>query len=545
MKASGHWRRGCRGRAWLAGVLLPGVLLLPGAPAGAQAVPLPGQDQWILVNTVGGLPGRWVACAPEPCPQVRAPDAAGSFALVRPAAGGSGFGWVVPGDAQATRVLENLQYDAELWRSPEATALILRSREPFGRVHLVHRSLVPRAGHTLKASLQIPPGARLALRGGADLAGPAMPGLGGIYARARAVSLGPEGQVILAPEGRGNLAPEGRGSLAPEGQATPAGEPRSVPVAAGTWVGVRGRFWALLARPDVPLRAQVAAPASDEPAVALGRPGLNGSTVEFTFYGGPVAAPALRAVAPELTGMLYASLWGWLRALAFALSWLLARWQELVGNAGLAIILLSLTVKLLMSPLTWLAERWQAEVNRTQSLLAPELAAIRRQWRGEEAHRRTLAVYAQHGVKPWYTLKSLAGFLIQIPVFIAAFDMLGENFGLRHAGFLWITDLSVPDRAWQLTMALPFFGGYLNLLPLVMTGLTVLAARLQEDPSLAPDLRRGQRWRLYGLAGLFFVLLYTFPAGMVLYWTANNLWHLLRILVARSLATRAATPEGA
>ena len=80
----------------------------------------------------------------------------------------------------------------------------------------------------------------------------------------------------------------------------------------------------------------------------------------------------------------------------------------------------------------------------------PDLAAIKREFRGEEAHRRTLAVYRKHGVSQFYTLKSLAGFLVQIPVFIAAFDMLGENFGLSGASFLWAQDLSLTDRALAL-----------------------------------------------------------------------------------------------
>jgi membrane protein insertase Oxa1/YidC/SpoIIIJ len=69
----------------------------------------------------------------------------------------------------------------------------------------------------------------------------------------------------------------------------------------------------------------------------------------------------------------------------------------------------------------------------------------------------------------------------------------------------------------------------------LMTVFTILAARLQEDPSLAPALRSGQRLRLSGMGALFFVLLYTFPAGMVLYWTTNNLLHLVKILAGRAV----------
>ncbi len=198
-----------------------------------------------------------------------------------------------------------------------------------------------------------------------------------------------------------------------------------------------------------------------------------------------------------------------------------------VGNVGIAILLLSVVVRVLMSPVTALAERWQADVNRTQARLEPLLAEARANYTGEARHEQILAAYRSLGVSPWFTLKSLAGYLIQIPVFVAAFTMLGENFALAQTPFLWIDDLSRPDALAVLPVTLPFFGGDLNLLPFLMTGLTLLAAVWHEDSDLSPALVRAQRRRLFGLAGLFFLLFYTFPAGMVLYWTMNNLLHIV------------------
>jgi membrane protein insertase Oxa1/YidC/SpoIIIJ len=106
--------------------------------------------------------------------------------------------------------------------------------------------------------------------------------------------------------------------------------------------------------------------------------------------------------------------------------------------------------------------------------------------------------------------------------------MLGENFDLSGAGFLWIHDLARPDRLATLPFALPFFGDALNLLPFLMAGVTVVSSRGFGDPSLSARLLRRQRRNLYLLAGLFFVLFYTFPAGMVLYWTTNNVLHYAR-----------------
>jgi len=68
-----------------------------------------------------------------------------------------------------------------------------------------------------------------------------------------------------------------------------------------------------------------------------------------------------------------------------------------------------------------------------------------------------VALYREQGVHPLYTLKSLFGFLIQIPVFIAVFDMLAEDFDLYRVSFLWIQDLSRPDALLRLPVCLPFF----------------------------------------------------------------------------------------
>ena len=483
------------------------------ATSAAEALRLAGERQVVLINLSGGLPGRWTSCV-EACPtDLEQRPLSEVQTLLRPAPGGSRISWLMPGDPAATRELEGLEYAVRLFRDERQNIAILTALAPFRGMHLVHRYAIGTNDRMLSASLQVPPGAQLRLTGGQDLAPERLPGFASLYSDARGIVIGASGQRTLTEDG---------------GTASTGG-----PLAATEWAGVRGRFWALLLKPASALLLDAEESVPDQPQLTFRRDVTSGGILDLTLYGGPVAPREFAANAPELSGMLYAGLWQPLRYLAFGLHWLLDRWQGLVGNWGIAIVLLSLSVKVLMAPLIFFAERWQADVNRTQSLLQPELAAIKRDFKGEDAHNRTLAVYRKHGVSQFYTVKSLAGFLIQIPVFIAAFDMLGENFGLNGAGFLWINDLAVPDRVAALPVMVPFFGGHLNLLPVLMTALTILAARLQEEPSLSPTLRQDQRLRLYGMAGVFFVLLYTFPAGMVLYWTANNFWHLTRILLGR------------
>jgi len=500
------------------------MLAFAAADAAAESLVLAGERQRIEIGLRGGLPVAWQGCAPD-C-------AVGeTFVLLSEAPQGGRLRFVVPADATRTDEINALQYGYELREAEGRWIAVLTSATAIdGRV-LQQQYALDQRGRMLSMSLQLPPGAKLELTGGRVLVPEEYPGFGGHYSNARAVAVGADGQQTLVEEGEEPIT----------GRA----------LAAGDWAGLRGRFWTVMLRSDAPLVVDASETTPDEPMLRLAAADGARADLELAAYAGPVARDDLAAAAPELQDMLYAVLWNPLRRLTFGLQWMLDRWQDLVGRAWLAILLLSLSVKLLMAPLIAIAERWQADVNRTKSLLEPELAAIRRDHRGEEAHHRTLAVYRKHGVSHFYAFKSLAGFMIQIPVFIAAFDMLGENFRLAGEGFLWIDDLASPDHFAALPFVLPFFGGHLNLLPIVMTFFTVLAARLQEEPSLAPELRQGQRLRLYAMAAVFFVLLYTFPAAMVLYWTANNLWHLLRVIVsgfrvdaARSSRGPEARPRG-
>jgi membrane protein insertase Oxa1/YidC/SpoIIIJ len=78
-----------------------------------------------------------------------------------------------------------------------------------------------------------------------------------------------------------------------------------------------------------------------------------------------------------------------------------------------------------------------------------------------------------------------------------------------------------------------YFGGYVNLLPLLMTAITVVTAALFQDPILSEAQLKKQKMNLYLMAAAFFLLFYPFPAGMVLYWTMNNLLALIKELVRK------------
>lgn len=354
--------------------------------------------------------------------------------------------------------------------------------------------LIPAQGYRLEAMTE---GAALTLRAGADFQPAPAAGLGSWLEQVRYVAVTAKGvqQVGLNSEEVNSFEAD--------------------------WAGFRNRFWVLLASGYTDSVFEIQTGKENHDAVLRRSNSLPKELL--VFYLGPVELNELTSSDEILDELFYAGLWFWLRWICFGLYYLLAWIQSMVPVWGVAIMLLSLTVHVLMLPLSRTADRIQQQVHATEARLAPELSRIKQEYRGEEQVKKTLAWYKEQRVHPLYSLKSLLGVAVVIPVFIGAFDMLAENIHLLGTGFLWIGDLSRPDALLQLPFTIPFFGAEFNFLPFLMTGLSVWASVLHRPLALNPDARRQQVRNMLLLALAFFILFYTFPAGMVLYWATNNL----------------------
>jgi YidC/Oxa1 family membrane protein insertase len=296
------------------------------------------------------------------------------------------------------------------------------------------------------------------------------------------------------------------------------------------WAGYRNRYWTLVAAPPRPSVAKLHT-AEDNQDARLSFEAL--AAGNWSFYLGPIEPDALKAADPTLSKLIYAGLWFWLRWICFGMFYLLAWLQAVIPSWGLAVMAMSLVVNILMLPLSRIADRFQQQVHEIEARLAPELNRIKKNFKGEEQAAKILALYKTERVHPLYSLKSMMGVAVVIPVFIGAFDMLAENIHLLNTGFLWAADLSRPDDLFRLPFRLPFFGAEFNLLPFLMTGLSVVASSLHNPQALDAEMRKKQVRNMLLLAVAFFALFYTFPAGMVLYWTTNNLISVIKSLWAR------------
>jgi YidC/Oxa1 family membrane protein insertase len=222
---------------------------------------------------------------------------------------------------------------------------------------------------------------------------------------------------------------------------------------------------------------------------------------------------------------MFSGLWGWMRALCFWLLDLLQWLAAFTHSWGIAIILVAVLVRLFTYPFARRALAEQKRFNEAQQKLEPTLREIKQQYKGGEQSERVIALYDEHGVSPMAGVKPLLIVLLQLPVFIALFQILRQTPDLHGARFLWIPDLSQPDRLFGLGVTLPWFGDAFNLLPFLLTA-TILLSAFSVPGESQQDTGRRKRLLITGaMAAVFFVVFYSFPAGLVLYWISANLLH--------------------
>ena len=286
----------------------------------------------------------------------------------------------------------------------------------------------------------------------------------------------------------------------------------TVALANGMWFAVVGRFKIVL----VQNRELAVPPDAGRDAVESFLAGLGPNDMEV------VGKSELSSKAPELGQLRYAHLWApfaWLAKLVESLLRAIHRYAA--GDWGLAIVGLTVMVNIVLAPVHYAVARVQDDVSRIRSSLEPELARIRADYRGEEAHRLIMAAHGSLGISPFYSLKPLLGVFVQVPVWVAVFNVLGEIPELAGHPFLWIEDLAYPDVVAVLPFDVPLVGSNVHLFPFVMAAVACLSIWTLRSERWSARERSRQRLTQYGLATVFLFLFYPFPAAMVLYWTVN------------------------
>ena len=278
------------------------------------------------------------------------------------------------------------------------------------------------------------------------------------------------------------------------------------------FVGFADQYWETVVsvdRPDQTMRTKKSADKyeADTAAAAVTIAPGGAATIVTHLFAGPRDQSVLNGAASKIAGINKTVDYGWFWFLARPMLWLLNAIHSVVMNYGIAIIIMTILLRLLMWPLTRKSYTSMVAMQKMQ----PEIARIQKLYANDKARMQMemMRVYQANKTSP---MSGCLPMLLQIPIFFALYKALLISVPMRGAHFLWIRDLAAMD---------PYF-----ILPVLMGATMWLQSYLQTPKSAgAGNDAVAQSMRMMKWMPVLFTILFAWmPAGLVLYWTVSNLF---------------------
>ena len=203
---------------------------------------------------------------------------------------------------------------------------------------------------------------------------------------------------------------------------------------------------------------------------------------------------------------------------------------NITHSEGVALIVLSFVVSTLVLPIYMRAEKLEQEQRLKEQKLSPVVEHIKRTFKGDEKHMMLAAYYRQNHYNPLSQLKSSISILLQIPFFMAAYDLLGVRASDRFSGTggnMFAFDLGAPDGLFTVGNI------SINALPILMTLINFLSCYIYTK-----DLPLKKSFQTYLLTLFFLIALYNSPSVLVIYWTLNNVYSLMKTIVLKNIRSK-------
>lgn len=285
------------------------------------------------------------------------------------------------------------------------------------------------------------------------------------------------------------------------------------------WLAVKDRHFSIILKPDTPSFQGVVEGLGDHKfqAALLSEmlvlaPGSS-VTQEFTLYMGPNDIEYLEPLG--LSEIVNFGKFDWISKLLLGMLELI---HKVTRNYGIAIIILTLIINLLLSPITY---RSYMSMKRMQ-LLQPQIKKLQAQHKNspEKAHREMMELYKKHKVNPFGGCLPL---LLQMPIFVALYVALCKAEFLVNAKFLWVKDLSVADSV-PLPVSFPLIGDRLHILPVILFVVSIFQSRFLQVKveGQDPAIEMNQKMMSFMMPALLVFMFYNMPSGYVLYFLINS-----------------------
>ena len=328
-----------------------------------------------------------------------------------------------------------------------------------------------------------------------------------------------------------------------------------------SWGAIVGKYFALAALPFAG-DAEMALASYSEPGLPgasrlfVTRPAFRGPRIEdrYLFYLGPKNQANLNlyergdnAFRLRESGLIeVASTRGFLAPLENLLKWFLQIFYRIVPNYGIAIILLTILVKILMFPIT----RKGSESTLRMQALSPKIKELQEKYQDnrQKLNAEMAEFYKREGYNP---ISGCLPMLFQFPIFIAMFNLFNNHFDLRGAVFIpgWIPDLSVPEFIYEFPegISVPIVGWTaLRLLPVIYVASQLLYGKVTQTPDQQGN--KQMKMMLYAMPIIFFFVLYDMPSGLLVYWIMSNILTMVqqvginKVMARKKAALAAAAP---
>lgn len=289
------------------------------------------------------------------------------------------------------------------------------------------------------------------------------------------------------------------------------------------FTGFADQYWATIVdvnRPDKTIRVKKAGEKYTVDVAASALSVLPGATDTITtnIYVGPREQAALTGAEKYISGLAETVDYGWFWFLARPMLWVLNGINHIVMNYGVAIIIMTILLRLLMWPLTRKSYVNMAAMQKMQ----PEMQRIQKLYANDKMRMQMelMNLYKTHKTSP---MSGCLPMLIQIPIFFALYKALLVSVPMRNAHFLWISDLASMD---------PYF-----ILPVLMGATMWLQQYLQsaapKKTSGANDIAAQTQKMMRWMPILFTIMFAWMPAGLVLYWTVSNVMGIIQMQIIK------------
>jgi YidC/Oxa1 family membrane protein insertase len=236
-------------------------------------------------------------------------------------------------------------------------------------------------------------------------------------------------------------------------------------------------------------------------------------TFEYQLFMGPKSMQELKKIGNDLNKLID---FGWFDFIAKPCVWLMNLFYSVIPNYGVAIIILTMLVKLLLWPLGQKSYKSMSEMKKLQ----PLMKEIREKYKDDKQrmNQEVMGLYRTYKINP---LGGCLPMVVQLPVFFALYRMLYEAIELRHAPFfLWINDLSAPDRLFRFNFTVPFMEPPYGIPVLTI----IMGASMLLQQKMSPPMGDATQAKMMMFMPIVFTVIFiNFSSGLVLYWLVNNI----------------------